>query len=213
MGRLAGALGHAGRAALVSHDLSQLLRTQDLLLGAKEGKRGALEALLARYRPRLERWAAGRLPMRARSLLDTGDLVQETLLRALENIGSIEVRGPGGFEAYVRQAILNRIRDQIRWARRRDGSEAAAEDLVDPNPSPLEDAIGADVSRRYEVAMRRLSGEEQQLLHLRIELDLSYEEIAVIMGRPSPDATRMAIQRSLHKLALTMGHRIRDYGI
>lgn len=30
-----------------------------------------------------------------------------------------------------------------------------------------------------------------------------------MMGRPSPDATRMAIQRALHKLATTMGHRKR----
>ena len=191
----------------MSKDPANLLRTQDLLQGAKEGRHDALETLLARYRPRLERWAAGRLPMRARSLLDTCDLVQETLLHALENIGSIEIRGPGGFEAYVRQAILNRIRDQIRWARRRDGSEAAAEHLADRAPSPLEDAIGADVVRRYEEAMARLSDEERQLLHLRIELDLGYEEITVMMGRPSLDATRMAIQRSLHKLAITMGHR------
>lgn len=185
---------------------AELLRTQELLQEAKAGRRHALETLLARYRPRLERWAAGRLPMRARSLLDTGDLVQETLLRALENLGSIEIRGPGGFEAYVRQAILNRIRDQIRWARRRDGSGAASEDLIDPTPSPLDDAIGADVVRRYEDAMETLSAEERQILHLRIELDLSYEEIAVMMGRPTPDATRMAIQRSLHKLAMAMGH-------
>lgn len=184
-----------------------LLRTQDLLQGAKEGRREALEALLTRYRPRLERWAAGRLPMRARSLLDTGDLVQETLLRAIENIGSIEIRGPGGFEGYVRRGILNRIRDQIRWARRREGSETASESLADPAPSPLEDAIGADVVRRYEAAMERLSEEERQLLHLRIELDLGYEEITAMMGRSSPDATRMAIQRGLHKLAITMGHR------
>ncbi|HTL99576.1 MAG TPA: sigma-70 family RNA polymerase sigma factor [Candidatus Omnitrophota bacterium] len=183
-----------------------LVRTQDLLRGAKEGRRDALEALFARYRPRLERWAAGRLPSVARSLFDTGDLVQETLLRALENIGSIEVRGPGGFEAYVRQAILNRIRDQVRWARRREGSPATSEDLVDRGPSPLEHAIGADVIRRFEEAMLRLGEEERQLLHLRIELDLGYEEIAALMGRPSPDSARMAIQRALHKLAFTMGH-------
>jgi RNA polymerase sigma factor (sigma-70 family) len=184
-----------------------LLKTQELLQGAREGRRDALEALLARYRPRLARWAAGRLPRHARSLLDTGDLVQETLLRALEKIDSIETRGPGGFEAYVRQAILNRIRDQVRWARRRAGSEAASESLVDPAPSPLEEAIGADVVRRYEAAMASLPEEERQLLHLRIELDLSYEEIAVMLGRPSPNAARMAIQRSLHKLAVAMGHR------
>ena len=186
-----------------------LMRTQDLVLGAKQGRRDALEALLARYRPRLLRWAAGRLPQSARSLLDTGDLVQETLIRAVEKIGSIEAKGPGAFEVYVRQAVLNRIRDQVRWARRRAGSELVSERLVDRAPSPLEEAIGADVVRRYEDAMVLLTEEERQLLHLRIELDLGYEEIAAMMGRPSTDATRMAIQRALHKLAYTRGHRKR----
>jgi RNA polymerase sigma factor (sigma-70 family) len=149
------------------------------------------------------------LPLHARSLLDTADLVQETLMHAVETIGSFEVKGPGGFEAYVRQSVLNRIRDQVRWARRRAGSEAISENLVDRAPCPLEGAIGADVVRRYEDAMGALSEDERQLLHLRIELDLGYEEIAVMMGRPSVDATRMAIQRALHKLAYTMGHRKR----
>ena len=190
----------------MKRDDADLLRTRDLLVGAKKGDRDALDALLARYRPRLERWAAGRLPVRARSLLDTSDLVQETLLRAVGNLGSIEARGPGGFEAYVRQAILNRIRDQIRWARRRSGSEEISESLVDPTPSALDEAIGADVVRQFETGMAQLTEEEQQLLHLRIELDMSYEEIATLMGRPSADAARMAIQRSLHRLAYAMGH-------
>jgi len=132
--------------------------------------------------------------------------VQETLLRALENLGAIEVRGPGGFEAYVRQAILNRIRDQIRWERRREGSEEASDDLVDRGPSPLEQAIGSDIVHQFESAMQTLGEQERQLLHLRIELDLDYEEIAQLMGRPSPDSARMAIQRALRKLAYAMGH-------
>jgi RNA polymerase sigma-70 factor, ECF subfamily len=190
----------------VKRDDADLLRTRELLIGAKQGDRDALNALIARYRPRLERWAAGRLPMNARSLLDTSDLVQETLLRAVGNLGSIEARGPGGFEAYVRHAVLNRIRDQVRWARRRSGSEEASESLVDPTPSPLEEAIGADVVQQFETGMAQLTEEEQQLLHLRIELDMSYDEIATLMGRPSADAARMAIQRSLHRLAYAMGH-------
>ena len=183
---------------------SDLLSTMDLLRGAKGGNREALEALLARYRPRLERWASGRLPGYARSLFDTGDLVQETLLKALERFETFEVR-QGGFEAYVRQAVLNRVRDQIRWARNREGSEEISDSFLDPMPSPLENAIGADVVRQYEAAMAQLSEEERQLLHLRIELDLSYEEIAAMLGRPSPNATRVAIQRALHKLGQMMG--------
>ncbi|MDZ4806295.1 MAG: RNA polymerase sigma factor [Candidatus Eisenbacteria bacterium] len=185
---------------------ADLLVTTELLTLAKNGDRQALEVLTARYLPRLVRWATGRLPASARSLLDTHDVVQETLLRAIQGIDGIEVRGPGGFQAYVRQAVLNRIRDQIRWSRRRPGPEGVPEDLYDGLPSPLENAIGADVLDRYERALTDLSEEERQLLHLRIELDFSYEEIAAITERPSRDAVRMAIKRALLKLAESMGH-------
>ncbi len=180
--------------------------TTELLRRAKEGDRGALESLMARYLPPLCSWASGRLPMRARSLLDTGDLVQETLLRTLERLDQIEVRGPGGFEAYVRTAVLNRIQDQIRWANRRPTAEGVEEVLQDPGPSPLELAIGADLVARYERALATLTEEEQRLLHLKIELDYDYDEIAAMAGRPSPGAARMAVKRALRHLAEAMGH-------
>lgn len=181
-----------------------LLITQELLQRARTGDHAALEALMTRYRPRLERWASGRLPGYARSLFDTGDLIQETLMRALELLDRIEIRGPGTFQAYVRQAILNRIRDQVRRARKRP-DEGALERIEDRAPSPLESAIESDLLDRYERALEQLREDERRLLHLRVELDLSYPEIAAIMER-SPDAARMAAQRALRHLAEIMGH-------
>lgn len=183
-----------------------LIATTELLRRAKQGDADALGSLMARYLPRLRSWASGRLPMRARSLLDTGDLVQETLLRTLERLDEVEVRGPGGFQAYVRAAVLNRIRDQIRWAARRPGAGEEPEMLQDPGPTPLELAIGSDVAARYERALATLPVEEQQLLHLRLELDYGFAEIAIMSGRPSADAARMAVNRALRKLAEEMGH-------
>lgn len=185
---------------------SHLLLTVELLQRAKSGDETALSALMARYLPRLQRWASGRLPSYARSLFDTTDLVQETLLRAVQGLDGIEVRGPGGFQAYVRQAILNRIRDQVRWARRRPGPDGVPDDLVDVIPSPLENAIGADLLERYEHALAQLSEDDRRLLHLRLELDFDYEEMAALLGRPSRDAVRMAVKRALGKLAEIMGH-------
>lgn len=185
---------------------SDLHLTQELLQRAKSGNADALDALLARYLPRLQRWASGRLPSYARSLLDTSDLVQETLMRALEGLDGIEVRGPGGFQAYVRQAVLNRIRDQIRWAKRRPGPDGVPEELVDRAPSPVEQAIGSDVLDRYERAMASLDPEDRRLLHLKIELDFDYAEIADMTERPSRDAARMAVQRALGRLAEAMQH-------
>jgi len=181
-----------------------LLVTSELLQRARDGDRGALDALMARYLPRLRRWASGRLPLYARSLLDTSDLVQETLTRVIQGLERIEVRGPGGFQAYVRQAVLNRIRDEVRWAARRPGPDGVPESLPDSTPSPLENAIGADVLARYERGLAALSDEDRELLHLRLELDLDYQEITAMTGRPSRDATRMAIQRALARLASEM---------
>jgi RNA polymerase sigma factor (sigma-70 family) len=142
--------------------------------------------------------------MRARTLFDTADLVQETLLRTLERLDQIEVRGPGGFQAYVRSAVLNRMRDQIRWANRRPGADAVLEADEDPGPSPLELAIGADLAGRYEQALGTLSEEDRQVLHLRIELDYDWEEIAAMTDRPSRDAARMQVTRALRRLAEAM---------
>ena len=182
-----------------------LLITGELLQRAQQGDSTALETLLARYRPRLERWASGRLPSYARGLFDTGDMVQETLLRSVQGLHRIEARGPGVFQAYVRTAILNRIRDELRRARRAPTSEVSPS-LPDQAPSPLEFAIGADVLQRYERAMERLGEEEQRLLHLRVELDFGFDEIAALTGRNSPDAARVATRRALNKLSRFMGH-------
>jgi len=59
---------------------------------------------------------------------------------------------------------------------------------------------------RYERGLERLDESDRELLHLRIELDFDYEEIAALTGRPSRDAVRMAVQRALSRLASEMGH-------
>ena len=159
---------------------------------------------MERYQPRLVRWATGRLPSYARSLLDTSDLVQETLIRTIERLGDIQ--SDGAFEGYVRRAVLNRIQDQVRWARKREASSEPPESLIAPTPSPLELAIGADLAERYDRALEQLTEEERQLIHLRIELDFDHREIAAIVGRTTPDAARMAFQRALRRLAEIMGN-------
>lgn len=183
-----------------------LAATQDLLHAAKAGDARARDELFSRFLPRLRRWASGRLPRYARSLLDTEDLVQDALLRTFTGLDRVEVRGPGGFQAYVRQAILNRIRDQVRWAARRPGPGEVPEDLPDAVASPLEEAIGADVLARYERAMAALSAADQELLHLKLELHFEFDEIAAMTGKPTRDAARMAVQRALARLAEGMGH-------
>src|SRR5438045_9463154 len=64
--------------------------TASLLERIRSGEGRAREQLFARYLPILRRWAHGRLPGYARDLSDTDDLVQVTLLRALNNLDEFQ---------------------------------------------------------------------------------------------------------------------------
>lgn len=175
--------------------------TLDLLVRVHAGDSLALNRLISRYLPELRRWTSGRLPGWARKASDTDDLVQVTLIKAFQKLGTFEYRGEGALLAYLRQAILNRIRSEIRSARRRPPSEALPEELEAPGPSPLEAAIGADAVEEYEAALSRLRDEEREAIVGRIELGLTYVELAGVLGKPSPDAARMAVTRALVRLA------------
>jgi RNA polymerase sigma-70 factor (ECF subfamily) len=181
----------------------------DLVRRAQAGDNDALNALIARYLPRLRRWATGRLPAHARGMADTQDLVQETISRAFRKIEAFEVRGDGALQAYLRQTLLNEIRQEIRRASRRpppadpDGEQRAAE-VEAPNPSPLEEAIGSEALARYERALARLRSEDREAIVARIELGLSHQEVADAIGKPSANAARMAVERALLRLLKEM---------
>lgn len=175
-----------------------------LLARAKAGDTVALNDLCARYLPRLQRWAHGRLPAWARGALDTHDLVQDTLAQVLQRLGSFEPRHEGAFQAYLRQALMNRVRDEIRRANRRAPAGPLDSAKSSPDPSPLEEAIGQEALERYEAALLRLRPEDREAIIVRIEMGLSYAEVADALGKPSVAAAHMAVSRALVRLATEM---------
>ena len=178
-----------------------------LLDRARGGDAAALDALLARHLPRLRRWATGRLPRWARDIADTQDLVQETLLQTFKRIDRFEPRGEGALGAYLRQAVLNRIRDEYRRAGRRPApAELDSQAPDDVAASPLDRAIGEETVQRYEAALERLRGEDREAIIARIEMGLTYEELAKLLEKPTANAARMAVERALVRLAAEMGH-------
>lgn len=182
----------------------------DLLERAKAGDRHALDALIARYLPRLRRWAHGRLPAWARDLAETQDLVQETVFRAFTQVERFEIRGEGALQAYLRQALINRIREEIRRAGRRPQATALDSRTEDAGPSPLEVAIGREAVERYERGLSRLRPEDREAIIGRLELGLTNEELAEALGKPTPNAARMAVERALLRLAKEMRHSPND---
>lgn len=178
--------------------------TFHLIERARAGDQEAIERLFARHLKPLQRWASGRLPKWARDLADTDDLVQETLIQTFKRIKDFEPRRVGALQAYMRQAVLNRIRNELR----RKGRQPHATDLdgieVESVESPLEQAIGREAVERYEAALQRLTAEEREAIIARVEMGYSYEELAEALGKPTPDAARKAAQRALVRLVEEM---------
>jgi RNA polymerase sigma-70 factor (ECF subfamily) len=178
--------------------------TFHLIDRARRGDTDAVERLFQRHLKPLQRWASGRLPKWARDLADTDDLVQDTLLQTFKRIEGFEPRGVGALQAYLRQAVLNRLRDELR----RKGRQPQAVDLdgleLEASQSPLEEAIGREAVEQYERALQRLKPEEREAIVARVEMGYSYEELAEVLGKPTPDAARKAAQRALMRLAEEM---------
>jgi RNA polymerase sigma factor (sigma-70 family) len=186
-------VGHAD--ALLSDE-----PTIELLARAQGGDREAVEALLQRCLPDLKRWAHGRLPAAARGSLDTGDLVQETVMHVLRRLDHFEPRHVGAMQAYLRQSVINRIRDEVRRVTRRPPASELPEDLASDLTSPLEVAVKTEAYERYRAALTDMSSKDRELIVARIEAQWSVAEIAERFRMKSADAARMAVGRAVRKL-------------
>lgn len=182
--------------------------TLQLLQRARAGDRDAVDTLIARYLPRLRRWASGRLPQWARSMADTDDIVQDAVIRTFARIDQFDPRGEGALQAYLRQVVYNRIRDEIRRAAPRGTAETLDSRVPDEGASPFEHAVGTEMAERYEAALASLSDSDREAIIARVELGGSYAEVAVALGKPTAEAARTAVGRALVRLAEAMG-RIR----
>ena len=178
--------------------------TFSLVARAQAGDEEAFDRLIARHLPPLRRWAHGRLPKWARDVADTDDLVQDTLLQTFRRLDVFEVRGSGALLAYLRQALLNRVRNELR----KRGREPEATDLdgleVAVGQSPLEAAIGKEAVDQYERALAALTPDEREAVIGRVEMGYSYNELAELLGKPTADAARKAAQRALVRLTRQM---------
>lgn len=173
--------------------------------GGERARRLAIEGLFARLLPWLARWAHRRLPTHARRRCDTWDLVQDACSGALTHLDDLDEKDPVLVRAYLQRSIRNRIRDEIRRARIGETASAEGMSPADHRASPLDDTLESDERRRYRAALLALDADDRQLVVGRVELQISYQELARATGRPSADAARGAARRAVLRLARELG--------
>ena len=200
------AVDHSGSDPLrpAVRQAADLESTARLIERAQAGDEESLDRLLARHLPRLRRWARGRLPKWARDVAETDDLIQDTLLQTFKRIEDFECRGVGALQAYLREAILNRVRDELRKKGRRPIATELNGLEIHHGLSPLEEAIGRESIARYEQAMAALDPDDREAIVCRVEMGYTHQELADALGKPSADAARKAAQRALVRLVQQM---------
>jgi RNA polymerase sigma-70 factor (ECF subfamily) len=181
--------------------------TGEIVARARRGDARAASLLFRRQGEALRRWARGRLPRWARTINDTADVVQDALLRTFRSLDRFEDRGKGALQAYLRQAVVNRIRDEMRRVAARP-ADAAGDDMpdrLDEEPTPFDRMLDEEQAARYKHALAMLTEGERLLVVGRLEIGYSYEQLALISDRATAEAARLAVRRAVVKLAEAMG--------
>lgn len=173
----------------------------ELLRQARAGDSDALDRLFARYLPRLHRWAHRRVPSWARNAADTHDLVQETVLHTFRRLDTFEPERDGALLGYLRRTLLNRVHDEFRHAARHPAGDVLDDVHPHPSASPLEITIDREDRRRYLAALRQLRAVDRTAIVGRIDLGYSYEQLALILAKPTAEAARLTVRRALLRLA------------
>jgi len=121
---------------------------------------------------------------------DARDVCQETFLRAFRGLNAF--KGQAKFSSWLYRIALNLCRDAIRRERRTplvavpEGMELTDLAAAQPSPAPsVEDLVAqAELSRHVAAAMRRLPEDQRTAIVLKEYHDLTFQEIADVMGCP-----------------------------
>lgn len=168
------------------------------------------EALFALLRDYFKHLAQRHHNQQLKAKLGVSDIVQQSMIRAVESFETFEGRSEGELRSWLKTLLINEIRQSVRnWSRQRrdvtretclpgDGMEN--DWLVsDPNPTPQSLSIRQEQVGQLRSAIDRLPQVDRQVIRLRGFDRLSFEEVGRQMNR-SPTAAAKLWYRAIVKL-------------
>jgi RNA polymerase sigma-70 factor (ECF subfamily) len=187
------------------------------LPAAQAGSKEALGRMLEACRGYLQRIAGEELDPGLQAKGSASDLVQETLLEACRDFA--QFRGESGQQllAWLRRLLLNNLSNFTRRYRDTAKRHARAEVPLDPGDSstnwaatlsagdstPSAQAVAGEQAQALQRALQRLPDDYRQVLLLRYQSELPFEEVGRVMGRSANAAEKLwlrAIERLRHEL-------------
>jgi RNA polymerase sigma-70 factor, ECF subfamily len=162
-----------------------------LILSAMTGSTTALAAIYDTYSRRIYRYFFSRVENAA----EADDLTAQTFLKIIEALPRYRHRGQ--FTAWIFQIARNNALDYFR----RNHNQPLSVEGFDPPvmDGALDQVIDQQAITTLRRHLRALDETERELLRLRFVVDLTYTEIAALLGRKE-DAVRKAIKSLTERL-------------
>lgn len=161
-----------------------------LISAAQAGDRSAFARLVEAYWTRLYRW----LYHLTHDRHQAEDLAQDSFLKALANLHRF--RAGTNFRAWLFRIAHNNFANQHRNARRRS---ALPDDLPTREPGPMETAVSRETLADLADAVQHLQTEFRAALMLRVEEELSFRQIAEVLGT-TEETARWRVFKARQKL-------------
>lgn len=174
--------------------------TRGLVERGRRGDASAWETVFARITARLRFWTHRRMPRATRGQDQTRDVVQDAALGVWRNVNKLDLRKPGDLEAYLRGAVVNRIRDRARRIQREPQLVSVDPEIKDDLPTPLNMALSGERWARYQAAFNELTAAQREAIVARVEMGCSWEQVAEAINSPSAAAARMQFTRAVEYL-------------
>ena len=189
-----------------------------LLAAARAGSPEALGQVLESFRAYLLLVADRELDPEVRAKGGASDLVQDTFLEAQRDFEGFQGTSAEELRAWLRRVLLNNVANftrQFRQRAKRDvGREVSLEaggsshergaGLAADTVSPSDAALAQEQAQALARAMERLPEDYRQVLALRHEEQLTFEQIGQKMERTA-NAARMLWLRAVERLQKEMG--------
>lgn len=201
-----------------SGDMDSNVRFEDLLAAARRGSSQSLGSALEICRQYLLLVANRELDEQLQAKGGGSDLVQETFYEAQRDFAKFTGSTQDEMLAWLRRILLNNVanfrRFHLETGKRNAGLErpipddASASDggaeLPSPQQTPSQWAMKKERLDALEVALARLPDEQQQVIVLRNQQHLSFEEIGAKMDKTA-DAARKLWARAVERLQQELG--------
>jgi RNA polymerase sigma-70 factor (ECF subfamily) len=151
----------------------------DLVIRARSGDRRALETLVERHAPRVNRLAAQLLE----DLEEARDAAQESLVKLCTRLR--QFRGDAQFATWLHRLVVNTCKDRMAWQRLRRTEPLPVDEMrADDDGDLTRVALLGDLRRDVADALAKLSRDQRIAVVLRDAFGLSYEEIARVARMP-----------------------------